>query len=314
MVLGVGTERGGPVSLGGNRFLADSSGRRVMSRLDVEGLRRLKDEAGIRVTTVTLDNRDVEWIQRRTQSHLEIVQQEMAEERWKDAGYFLTIPFVIFVALSFRRGWTVRWLPSAALLTVLWVPAPLGTALHWMDLLFTADQQGRWYFERGDYTQAAESFEDFYWKGIALYRAGDFEQAVSTFALLDTAEAHFFLGNCYARMDALPAAVESYQEALRIHADFTEAEENLRLVESLIVPAKEDENEAEAGGEPNLPPDEVEFDEKGKRGKEGEIDQALFSEEQLAEMWMRNIQTSPADFLRFKFRVQVEEAKEGKRE
>jgi Ca-activated chloride channel family protein len=218
------------------------------------------------------------------------------------------------VALWFRRGWTVRWLPSAALLTVLWIPAPLGTAFHWIDLFFTADQQGRRHFEKGDYAQAAESFEDIYWKGIALYRAGDFEQAVNQFALMQTPEANFYLGNCYARMESLPAAAAGYREALRLRPDFMEAEENLRLVESLIEQTKEPEKEPEEGGEPNLAPDEVQFDEKGKKGKEGEVDKALFSEEQKAEMWMRNIQTSPADFLRFKFHVQAEAAKEGARE
>ncbi|UCF38908.1 MAG: hypothetical protein JSU96_08745, partial [Acidobacteriota bacterium] len=58
-----------------------------------------------------------------------------------------------------------------------------------------------------------------------------------------------------------------------------------------------------AAGEPTFQADEVQFDEKGKSGTRGEVDEALLTEEQLAEMCMRNIQTSPADFLRFKFRI-----------
>jgi len=311
MVLGVGTARGGPVQIGENRFLTDASGRRVTSRLDVQELQRLRHEAGIRVTTLTLDNEDVDWIQRRAQSHLEIVQQETAEERWKDAGWFLVIPFAILAALWFRRGWTVRWFPMAMLAAVFLIPAPSSVAGTWTDLFFTADQQGGRHFEKGEYTQAAGKFEDIRWKGIAYYRAGEFEQAINQFALLDIPEGHFYLGNCYAKMNSLPAAAESYREALRLRPDFPEAEQNLRLVESLIEQEKEEEPETEEGGEPNLAPDEIKFDEKGKKGKEGEMEQTLFSEDMLAEMWMRNIQTSPAGFLRYKFRIQAEETGKG---
>lgn len=312
MVLGVGTAKGGPVKLGENRFITDSSGRRITARLDVEGLQKLRDEAGIPVTTITLDNEDVEWIQRRAQSHLQVVQQELAEERWKDTGYYWVIPFVLLTALWFRRGWTARWVPSAMLMAALWIPQPSFLAIQWMDLFFTADQQGRRLFDAGEYALAADKFEDTLWKGIALYRAGKFEEAINQFALLNTPESHFYLGNCYARIQAFPAAAESYEEALRLRSGFIEAEENHRLALSLIEQEKEEEKPPE-GEAPNLDPDEIKFDEKGKQGKEGEVQKSAFTEEQLAEMWMRNIQTSPGDFLRFKFRIQAERKQETER-
>ena len=109
MVLGVGTSKGGPIKVDQDRFLTDSSGRRVTSRMDVDGLKRLRSEAGVKVTTVSLDNEDVEWIQDEAQTHLQLVQQQTAEQRWIDYGYFLTIPIVLVTAFWFRRGWTVRW-------------------------------------------------------------------------------------------------------------------------------------------------------------------------------------------------------------
>ena len=53
-------------------------------------------------------------------------------------------------------------------------------------------------------------------------------------------------------------------------------------------------------------PDEIKFDEKGKKGKKGEIEQAQLTDEQVAELWMRRIQTSPAQFLKLKFRYQTQ--------
>ena len=180
-----------------------------------------------------------------------------------------------------------------------------------IDLWLTPDQQGRFWFERGSYEEAAEAFRDSYWKGIAFYRSGDLDQAVNQFALMESPAAYFYLGNCYARLGDYPSAVASYGEALRLQADFPEAVANRELVEALIAKDQEQEEEPSEAGEPAFNPDEIKFDNKGKQGKEGEIEQSLLSDEQLAEMWMRNIQTSPADFLRYKFRVQTDRAREG---
>ena len=109
MVLAVGTASGGPIRTGDNRFLTDSGGRRITSRLDAGQFTPLRDELGIQVATATLDDEDVDWIQSRVQRHLQLVQQQMAEERWIDMGYFATIPLVLLAALWFRKGWTVRW-------------------------------------------------------------------------------------------------------------------------------------------------------------------------------------------------------------
>ena len=308
IVLGFGTSRGGPIRVGENRFLTDSAGRRVMARLDAEALRRFGEETGVPVLTATVNDDDVEWVARRAQSHLEIVREETAPERWHDAGYYLTFPVALLAALWFRRGWTIRWSSLAILVALIAGPNPAAAqGFHWMDLFLTADQQGRYYFERGDYATAAERFEDPMWKGIALYRAGEYEAAVDEFAGLDSAEAQFLLGNCYARLGDYPAAVAAYDDALARRPEFPEAEANRALVAALI--PKEPEDEREQQGEPTFTPDEVKFDEKGKKGKAGEIEEGLLSEEDLAEIWMRNIQVSPAGFLRWKFLIQAEREK-----
>ena len=63
---------------------------------------------------------------------------------------------------------------------------------------------------------------------------------------------------------------------------------------------KKDDEEAQ---DPNEKPDEIKFDEKGKKGKQGEVEVA----QQTAEMWMRNIQTTPAQLLRRKFAIEAQE-------
>ncbi len=175
-----------------------------------------------------------------------------------------------------------------------------------IDLWFTPDQQGRYYFERGQYETAAESFEDPLWKGIAYYYDEKYEVALNYFALLDTPEAHFYLGNCYARMGELEMALGSYDRAIELQPEFSEAQENRELVEALIQKASEEDAVDEAPpGDPTFEADEMKIDEKGEKGKEGEVDEMKLSPEQMAEIWMRNIQTTPADFLRLKFSQQA---------
>jgi len=180
-----------------------------------------------------------------------------------------------------------------------------------INLWLTPDQQGRHYFEKGNYAVAAERFQDPLWKGIAYYRSKNFEAAIEQFARMDTSEGYFNLGDAYAHSGKLEQAVTSYEEALRRKPDYRAAKENLDLVRSLIQKkkAKKKEGEPPEGRDPTFNPDEMKFDEKGKKGKKGEINQAELSAEQIQQVWMRRLQTTPSDFLRLKFAAQVEEAK-----
>jgi Ca-activated chloride channel family protein len=311
MILGIGTAEGGPVKTGADSFLSDASGRRVFARLDVDALRKLKSEAGIELATVTTDDADVQWIQRRVQTHLER-KQEDSGARWRDFGWYLTIPIALLGALWFRRGWTIRWTAGIILSLVLAQDAraqeshPPSPTNPWLLAIerafFTPDQLGRRAFERGEYDAAAEFFEDPMWKGTALFRAGRFEDAVSAFARVDSAESYYDQGNALAKLGNLKGAVASYQEALKRRPDFVDAEANLALVQKLIKKEADEEQEAQ---DPAEKPDQVQFDDKGKKGKAGQVDLAA----QTAEMWMRNIQTTPAQLLQHKFALQAQAQK-----
>jgi Ca-activated chloride channel family protein len=180
-----------------------------------------------------------------------------------------------------------------------------------INLWLTPDQQGRYYFEKGDYVAAAKRFRDPLWKGIAYYRSKDFAAGIEQFARVDTWEGYFNLGNAYAHLGHLEQAVTNYEEVLRRKPDDIAARENRDLVQSLIQKKAKEKKEEETlqGQELIFSPDEVRLDEEGKKGKKGEIEQAELSAEQIQEVWMRRLQTTPADFLRLKFAAQVEEPK-----
>ena len=306
MVLAVGTTGGGPIPLGGNRFATDAQGRRIVATLDREGLDALAQDAGVFVGSVTVNDDDVNRIQSRIQTHLQVVQQEDPSARWKDLGYWLVFPVLLLSLFWFRRGWTVRWSLTLLVLGLSGCSPASSGSFRFADLWLTPDQQGRYDFDREDFATAGDRFEDPLWKGVSYFRAGDPENAILQFARSDLPEAHFNLGNCYAYLGDFEAAVASYEAALRGRPDWVEARENRDMVQALIPTEEEAGDPPAQTGPPSFDPDEVQFDERGEKGEEGEVEAALLSDDQITEMWMRRLQASPAEFLRRRFFAEAE--------
>jgi Ca-activated chloride channel family protein len=147
------------------------------------------------------------------------------------------------------------------------------------------------------------------WKGAACYRAGDYACAVDAFASVESPEAWYDLGNAYARQGELKLAVAAYDKAIASRPAWADARSNRDLVASRIPRPKPDEGQAAA--DPNQKPDEVKLDDEGKKGKRGQLDVKHLTDEQIDQIWLRGVQTSPADFLRQKFAVQASPARRG---
>src|SRR5262245_35776077 len=102
-------------------------------------------------------------------------------------------------------------------------------AFSWIGLWFTPDQQGRRIFERGKFAEAAKTFHDPLWQGVAWYRAGDFKQAAAAFSRRETPEAYFNKGDALLMTGSYDAAIEAYTQALDKRPGWKEAEENRDL-------------------------------------------------------------------------------------
>jgi Ca-activated chloride channel family protein len=109
LVLAVGTSTGGPVRLGKEGFLKDARGQRVISTLDRKGLEALERQAGTYVVGATLDDRDIQKLIRKVNTHLKSVQAVDERIPWEDYGYFLVFPVLPISLIWFRKGWTIRW-------------------------------------------------------------------------------------------------------------------------------------------------------------------------------------------------------------
>ncbi|TBY08167.1 VWA domain-containing protein [Rhizobium laguerreae] len=296
IILGVGTAAGGPVKSPDGSFLSDSSGRRIFAKLDVAGLKALGSETGADVATITDDDADVRWIAQRVRSNFA---KKQADEggRWHDLGWWLVIPVAMLSALSFRRGWVLRI--GTLLLAVRMLSPEPALAAGLQDIWLTPDQQGRLAYQRGDFQAASARFSDPMWKGVALYRAGRFAEAVDAFARVDTPESWYNQGNALLQLSKFAEAVVVYRKSLATRKGWPEAQANLAIAEQLL--KAEEEKDDEQPQDPNQKADSIQFDDKGKQGKQGQMSIA----EQTSEMWMKNINVSPADLMARKFALEA---------
>jgi len=176
-------------------------------------------------------------------------------------------------------------------------------SISWSYLWFTPDQQGQRLLDRGKFRAAAEVFRDPMWQGVAWFRAGEFAQAERTFARVATPEAEFNRGNCLVMQGKYEAAIDRYDRALELRPDMKDARVNREIA---IARAKSVERKGGDMGDQKLGADEITFDKTNNaEGQETEITgKQPLSDAQMQAMWLRRVQTKPAEFLKSKFAYQ----------
>lgn len=185
-----------------------------------------------------------------------------------------------------------------------------GSDFRFVDLWLTADQQGQRAFDRWDYGEAAERFEDPMWKGTSLYLTEDFEAALAQFAMADSAEGWFSRGNALAHLERYEEAMEAYRHALELQPNYPAAEANLEYLQPFL-PLEFEGGEMGTVGR-DAAADDIVFDADQQRLDEEGIDttmqgdQEMLSDQQLADIWLRQVDTSPSSFLRYKFAYQAQ--------
>jgi len=182
-------------------------------------------------------------------------------------------------------------------------------AFEWSDLWFTPDQQGQRLMEQGEYQQAAGKFTTPERIGTALFMAGDFESAASVLGRSVSADASYNRGNALIMLGQYETAIEAYQNTLSKRPGWQEAEQNLQIAilrKEALAPPEDDYGGT--GGQ--LGADEIVFDDTGRVNKssnEQVIDAAdqQMGEDAMRAMWLRKVETRPADFLAVRFNYQL---------
>lgn len=297
LVLAVGSQDGGVLHDKQGRPRIGNDGRPLLASFDAEGLKGLAKAANAPLGSLTLNDDDLDWITLHAQQHFQAVQDQGQEVHWKDAGYWLCWPLALIAWCCIRRGWRVHWL-AVLLMVSAGITPQAARAGALADAFFSADQQGRWAFEHGHYAKAAAHFQDPYWRAVAAYSAADYKVALGEFARLDTPAAYFYLGNIYVHLFKFPQAIAAYQQALQRQKDFPQATANLALAQAL----EKDYDDQQQAGTPDEKADKVVEDQTSSKG--GKDKQQTTAQAASDELWLNNLSTSPAQFLRRKFSLQ----------
>ena len=121
---------------------------------------------------------------------------------------------------------------------------------------------------------------------------------------LVAAGAEFNRGNCLVMLGKYEPAIERYDRALELDPDFEDARINRDVA---IARAKLVERKGGEMGDQKVGADEITFDKsKNAGGQDTETEASRpLSDAELQALWLRRIQTRPADFLKSKFAYQL---------
>ena len=203
---------------------------------------------------------------------------------------------------SMRFGPGLSLLTLAAVGVLAWQTWQSG---DFVSLWWTPDQQARRVYDKLEFKEAYERFEDPAWKGVAAYDSGLYLESATEFGRIPLAEGFFNRGNAFMKGREYSKAIVAYQQAVVEAPDWTEANENLELAMATLEYIERVREQSDTGDESELSADEFVFDNTREKGVEIEITQQSTIELASAEKWMRGVNTDTRDFLRTRFRLEA---------
>ena len=251
-VVGIGTEQGAPIPTGASGFLKDNVGNIVIPKLNRADLKALALAGSGIYTDISVDNADIEKIlkmdfnqdlDKGLNKNMPFVRQV---DLWRDQGHWFLLLALPFAALGFRKG----WLGMLIVVTMI-LPQQNAYALGWDELWINKNQQAKKALNEGDASSAAALFENNEWKGVAEYKAGDFEKAEAQFLKSDTADSYYNLGNALARQGKFQEALEAYNNTLERDPEHRDAGFNKTLLQEIIDNQKSDQQQSDESSSPN---------------------------------------------------------------
>ena len=174
--------------------------------------------------------------------------------------------------------------------------------------LRTPEQAGYSLYSKSEYKKAAETFTDSYWKAIALYRDGQFKAAANIFAGFDSAEGAFNHGNALLFQGNYEQATKRYERALELRPNWEDAKIN-RAIAVARAEALDFEGANMTDGKIGAD-DYVINNEPSSNQNDNDqtevVESTELSDAELRAVWLRQVQTDPADFLKSKFNYQLQ--------
>jgi Ca-activated chloride channel family protein len=201
----------------GTGSMKDQNGNTVFSSLNEDVLSRLASLDNIMVQYLTLDDSDVAVISKSIRQNLTFETDPGEEEDdWRDVGPIFMIPMALLLLFWFRKGWVIYLFP-------LFLFTSCSGDSDFADLWFTKDYQGQRMINKGQYAEAATKFQDPMQKGVAWFKAGNYEEAIEAFKQDTTAIGAYNLGLAYFNNGDTAAAMFAFGEAEELDPSLTSA-------------------------------------------------------------------------------------------
>ena len=288
--------------------------------LDRSGLEKAARALGGTFVEIRPDNEDVQVLTRAVETQFSSA-SDGEGLRWKDAGYSL-VPLIALISLVwFRPGWSVNWngMTPFIILGLLGGPGLIEAQemsedrkVSIKDLFMTPDQQAQQLFDKGNFIEAAELFTDPMWRGTAWYRAGEFKKASAFFGQVGTPEGLFNRGNALLMLGQYVEAVAAYRLVIKARPDWEAPQINMSIAEAREgALAPPEDKVAKDKLTKDDAPDEIVFDDQAKNNPNAAEDEfagegAEMDDKAMRELWLKRVETRPADFLRNKFAYQFQ--------
>lgn len=174
------------------------------------------------------------------------------------------------------------------------------------------DRQAQLLMNEEKYLEAAELFTDPMHRGEALFKAGEFKRALRAYNTLTTPEGIYNRGNTQMMLGKYDAAIELYDRALNQRPDWNAAMINreIAIARKAALDVSGEPGEGTGG---KLGADEIVFDDRAKNSPNTETVESnqgeAMGDDEMRALWLRKVQTKPADFLRAKFSYQFQRDK-----
>lgn len=241
-VWGIGTKAGAPIPLPSGGFVKDKRDEIVIAQVDSDALSDAAASMGGIYIPFSNDSQDIDTLNYFGSDNYAAQTQDKQRvfDQWQEQGHWIALLLLPFAAVAFRRGWLLCLCLGGVL------AAPESHALGWQDLWKTEDQQGQELLKKEDFDAAAKNFESREWKGVARYKAGEFDAASEIFAQGDSADDHYNRGNALTQQGEYEQAIAAYEQALSRNPDFAHARDNKAIAEKLKT-LQEQQQEGEQG-------------------------------------------------------------------
>jgi Ca-activated chloride channel family protein len=168
---------------------------------------------------------------------------------WDERFYIPALILALLLLPLFRKGASF---PVILLLSAILVPLGNAKANTASDWFMNRNQQAKAAYDGGDYKGAETKFDTSYQRGVAAYRAKQYDKAALLFQAAAREKARlnalYDLGNAQLMQDQVEDAVASYKAALRQKPDDVATLHNLAIALKMLEQKQQKQNQQNKGG------------------------------------------------------------------